>query len=59
MLNKDGQRLAKRDGAVTLADQQRAGKSPEQVLALLTDSLGLPPRPPRELLADRTSSTDH
>ncbi|MBF6268832.1 tRNA glutamyl-Q(34) synthetase GluQRS [Nocardia farcinica] len=52
VLNKDGQRLAKRDGAVTLADQQRAGKSPEQVLALLTDSLGLPPRPPRELLAD-------
>lgn len=55
VLNAQGQRLAKRDGAVTLADLAalpadrsyqggpRGGWSPERVRDLLLDSLGLPP----------------
>lgn len=39
--NEAGQRLAKRDGAVTLADL--APRTPAEVLALLTNSLGLGP----------------
>ncbi|WP_345582854.1 tRNA glutamyl-Q(34) synthetase GluQRS [Tessaracoccus lubricantis] len=39
VVNEEGQRLAKRDGAVTLADL--APLPPADVLALLTDSLGL------------------
>lgn len=52
VLNAEGQRLAKRDGAVTLADlaavpagspgRPDGGWSPERVRDLLLDSLGLP-----------------
>ena len=41
VLNPQGQRLAKRDGAVTLADRQSLGESPVDVLNLLLASLGL------------------
>lgn len=37
----DGERLAKRHGAVSLADQIAMGRSPAQVLAVLAVSLGL------------------
>ena len=37
----DGRRLAKRDGAVTLADQAAAGRTPDDVRSLLARSLGL------------------
>lgn len=40
-LNTSGARLAKRDGAVTLADLAQAGVSPEQVLGVLAGSLRL------------------
>ncbi|MFD4467860.1 tRNA glutamyl-Q(34) synthetase GluQRS [Rhodococcus sp. NPDC058505] len=40
-LNADGQRLAKRDGAVTLADQRAAGRDPHAVRGLLARTLGL------------------
>jgi glutamyl-tRNA synthetase len=40
-VNEKGQRLAKRDGAVTLADLAEAGFGPEQVLGRLAVSLGL------------------
>lgn len=40
-LNADGKRLAKRDGAVTLADQKALGRSPADVLGVLARSLGL------------------
>ncbi|WP_026343887.1 tRNA glutamyl-Q(34) synthetase GluQRS [Nocardia sp. BMG111209] len=39
VLNRDGARLAKRDGAVTLADRLAAGETAEQVTALLTGSI--------------------
>ncbi|MFI6167749.1 tRNA glutamyl-Q(34) synthetase GluQRS [Nocardia sp. NPDC051052] len=42
VLNADGQRLAKRDGAVTLADQRTLGDTPDQVVAALVHSLGYP-----------------
>ncbi|NLE80941.1 MAG: tRNA glutamyl-Q(34) synthetase GluQRS [Rhodococcus sp.] len=38
-LNSEGKRLAKRDGAVTLADQQALGRTPTQVLGVLAESL--------------------
>jgi glutamyl-tRNA synthetase len=41
VLNSDGQRLAKRDGAVTLGDRRARGETPEQVLSLLAASLAL------------------
>ena len=41
VLGPDGQRLAKRHGAVTLADRQAAGETPEEVLAWMATSLGL------------------
>lgn len=40
-LDADGKRLAKRDGAVTLADQKALGRSPADVLGVLARSLGL------------------
>lgn len=43
VLNADGARLAKRDGAVTLADLALAGVGADQVRDTLLDSLGLPP----------------
>lgn len=41
VLAPSGARLAKRDGATTLADQARCGRTPPQVLALLGASAGL------------------
>lgn len=41
VLGPDGQRLAKRHGAVTLADRGAVGQRPDQVLAFLATSLGL------------------
>jgi len=40
-VNTDGVRLAKRDGAVTLADLAPLGMGPAEVLSLLARSLGL------------------
>ncbi|NLU83497.1 tRNA glutamyl-Q(34) synthetase GluQRS [Rhodococcus sp. HNM0569] len=40
-LGPDGRRLAKRDGAVTLADQRSLGRTPAEVVTLLARSLGL------------------
>jgi len=42
MLGPDGARLAKRHGAVTLADRVALGESPAQVRAGLLRSAGLP-----------------
>jgi glutamyl-tRNA synthetase len=41
VVNTGGKRLAKRDGSVTLADQQNLGRSPSEVCAILGTSLGL------------------
>lgn len=41
VLNERGDRLAKRDGSVTLADRVEAGVTPQQVLSQLGSSLGL------------------
>jgi glutamyl-tRNA synthetase len=41
VLGPSGDRLAKRDGAVTLADQQAAGRSPAEVCGALARSLGV------------------
>jgi len=43
VLNEHGQRLAKRDGSVTLADQRRAGVGTDEIVARLIASLGFPP----------------
>lgn len=43
VLAADGNRLAKRHGAVSLADRVERGESPSQVLGLLASSLGLLP----------------
>lgn len=43
VVNADGARLAKRDGAVTLADLAAAGTAVGQVRDILLGSLGLPP----------------
>jgi len=41
LLGPDGRRLAKRDGAVTLADRRALGETPAQVRAALAASVGL------------------
>lgn len=41
VLGPDGQRLAKRHGAVTLADRAAAGESPQHVLGWMARSLGM------------------
>lgn len=41
-LNEKGQRLAKRDGAVTLEEITEQGAHPAEVVAFLLESLGLP-----------------
>jgi glutamyl-tRNA synthetase len=41
VLGPDGRRLAKRHGAVTLADRRALGNRPEEVLAWMASSLGL------------------
>ncbi len=45
VVNADGARLAKRDGAVTLTDLARAGMQADEVRDALLASLGLPPGP--------------
>lgn len=40
-LNPSGQRLAKRDGAVSMADLARLGVSPERILSRIAESLAL------------------
>lgn len=45
VVNSDGVRLAKRDGAVTLGDLAAAGLPPEAVRDRLLESLGLPAGP--------------
>jgi glutamyl-tRNA synthetase len=51
MLGPDGERLAKRHGAVTLADREALGETPRQVLGSLARSVGLPAASePRALL---------
>ena len=51
VLNEQHQRLAKRDGAVTLADREILGEAPTEVLSALTQSLNLATAAhPRELL---------
>ncbi|WP_051637451.1 tRNA glutamyl-Q(34) synthetase GluQRS [Rhodococcus sp. UNC363MFTsu5.1] len=40
-LNADGKRLAKRDGAVTLADQRALGRTADEVRGILAASLGM------------------
>ncbi|MGY3319280.1 tRNA glutamyl-Q(34) synthetase GluQRS [Arthrobacter sp. TE12232] len=51
VLNSDGARLAKRDGAVTLADLARAGVGADEVRDTLLASLGLPSGPLADALA--------
>ncbi|WP_371852304.1 tRNA glutamyl-Q(34) synthetase GluQRS [Nocardia arizonensis] len=51
VLNADGQRLAKRDGSVTLADRLRRGDTVEEVVSALTRSIGHSARTPTQLLA--------
>lgn len=55
VLGPEGRRLAKRDGAVTLADQRAAGRSSADVCGLLARSLGITdvagPVSPTDLLA--------
>jgi len=45
VVNHDGVRLAKRDGAVTLGDLAAVGIPAERVRDLILDSLGLPAGP--------------
>lgn len=52
VLGPDGQRLAKRHGAVTLADLNSLGKNPGEVLAWLARSLGLAGPGERPTLTD-------
>jgi glutamyl-tRNA synthetase len=54
-VNTDGKRLAKRDGSVTLSDQQNLGQSASQVCAVLGASLGFiagSTAHPREFLSE-------
>jgi glutamyl-tRNA synthetase len=51
VLNADGVRLAKRDGAVTLADLALLGRTADQVRDTLLNSLGLPAGPLEQVLA--------
>lgn len=49
VLNQEGKRLAKRDGAVSLSDQRALGNTPEDVVAAIADSLGYTARTTAEL----------
>ncbi|MFJ2835630.1 MULTISPECIES: tRNA glutamyl-Q(34) synthetase GluQRS [Nocardia] len=49
VLNQEGKRLAKRDGAVSLSDQRALGNTPEDVVAALAGSLGYTARTTAEL----------
>ncbi len=60
VLGPDGSRLAKRHGAVTLADRTAAGESPEEVRAWMARSLGLAEpgeKPTLEELLERFDAT--
>lgn len=57
-LNGDGRRLAKRDGAVTLADLAQEGARPGDVMVRLCRSLGFPDATtPRQLLTGALAGT--
>ncbi|TCK01019.1 tRNA glutamyl-Q(34) synthetase GluQRS [Nocardia alba] len=49
VLNEEGKRLAKRDGAVSLSDQRALGHTPEDVVAAIAESLGYSARTTAEL----------
>ncbi|WP_280342815.1 tRNA glutamyl-Q(34) synthetase GluQRS [Nocardia neocaledoniensis] len=49
VLNREGKRLAKRDGAVSLADQRALGNTPGDVVAAIANSLGYTARTTAEL----------
>jgi glutamyl-tRNA synthetase len=52
ILGADGARLAKRHGAVTLADRRALGESPGDVLAFLARTLGMSATKPAELVEE-------
>ena len=52
ILGPDGARLAKRHGAVTLADRRALGETPEDALAFLARTLGMRATTPAELVAE-------
>jgi len=54
VLNRDGARLAKRDGAVTLADLREQGVDSGGVLSMIATSLGMADDGERVTLADLT-----
>jgi glutamyl-tRNA synthetase len=58
VLGPTGRRLAKRDGAVTLADQRSLGRSPADVCGLLAHSLGLLAAPEPCTPADLVAAFD-
>jgi glutamyl-tRNA synthetase len=58
VLGPDGERLAKRHGAVAIADYRDRGDSPEQVLGALAASLGLLPPGSRTTAADLAARFD-
>jgi glutamyl-tRNA synthetase len=58
VLGPGGQRLAKRDGAVTLADQRARGVGPAEVLGRLAWSLGLLDAPRAVAAADLVTDFD-
>ncbi|MFC4376721.1 tRNA glutamyl-Q(34) synthetase GluQRS [Nocardia halotolerans] len=49
VLNGEGKRLAKRDGAVSLSDQRALGNTPEDVVSAIAGSLGYTARTTAEL----------
>ncbi|MGK8502766.1 tRNA glutamyl-Q(34) synthetase GluQRS [Nocardia asiatica] len=51
VLNTEGRRLAKRDGAVTLRERLALGNTPEEVVSALAGSLGFSATTSSELLA--------
>lgn len=58
VLGPDGERLTKRDGAVTLADRSAIGQEPSEVLAWIAASLGLAGEGERVTPADLVARFD-
>lgn len=58
VMGADGARLAKRDGAVAIADYREAGWSPERVIGLLAASLDLAPPDTEIAAADLVADFD-
>ena len=58
VLGPDGRRLAKRHGAVTLADRRALGERPEEVLVWMATSLELTEFGGRPTLADLLARFD-